>query len=218
ASAGSNGSISPSGSTSVTVGSNQQFDFTPATNYHVDSVLVDDVAQSVAASYTFNNVVANHTIRVVFALDAYTIDASAGANGSITPSGTVGLGAGANQRFDFTPSTNYYVDSVIVDGSAQAVADSFTFTNVVANHTIHVTFARFIDTVTASAGSNGSITPNGTVLVQRGDDQTFTIKAAANYHIDDVLVDGSAIFTTGTTKSKNPLGTIKTGAAKGGAR
>src|SRR5439155_2970915 len=48
-------------------------------------------------------------------------------------------------------------------------------------------------TITASAGSNGSISPSGAVTVNSGASQSFTITPAANYHVADVLVDGSSV-------------------------
>src|SRR2546425_12740887 len=54
-------------------------------------VLVDAGAQAAAPSYSFSNVTANHTIAASFSIITYTITASAGANGSITPSGAVSV-------------------------------------------------------------------------------------------------------------------------------
>jgi hypothetical protein len=47
--------------------------------------------------------------------------------------------------------------------------------------------------IVASAGENGTINPEGTVKVKRGDDQAFTITPNAQYRIDDVKVDGESI-------------------------
>lgn len=47
--------------------------------------------------------------------------------------------------------------------------------------------------ITASAGSHGSITPSGTVVVADGDDETFDIAAGSGYRIADVVVDGSSV-------------------------
>ena len=55
-------------------------------------------------SYTFTNVTADHTIAASFAIDTYTITASAGANGSISPSGAMTVNYGANQTFTITPA------------------------------------------------------------------------------------------------------------------
>ena len=71
----------------------------------------------------------------------YTITATAGANGTITPSGAVTVNQGASQTFNFAPSTGYIVSVVTVDGSPITGAPtSYTFTNVSANRTIHVDF------------------------------------------------------------------------------
>ena len=54
-------------------------------------------------------------------------------------------------------------------------------------------FAVVTNTITASSGANGSITPSGEVIVEEGEDQTFTIRAASGYEIEDVLVDGVSV-------------------------
>ncbi|UEG49902.1 hypothetical protein LK994_00255 [Ferruginibacter lapsinanis] len=68
ASAGSNGSISPSGEANVAKGSNQTYTITPAANYIVQDVLVDGVSVGAVSSYTFTNLSSNHTISASFAL------------------------------------------------------------------------------------------------------------------------------------------------------
>ena len=59
ATAGTNGSIAPSGSVAVNHGANQSFTITPATNNHVADVLVDGASVGAVTSYTFTNVTAN---------------------------------------------------------------------------------------------------------------------------------------------------------------
>src|SRR5439155_720096 len=123
-----------------------------------------------------------------FAIDTHTITATAGANGSISPSGALSVNHGANQSFAITPSANYHVADVLVDGSSVGAVTSYTFTNVTANHTIDATFALANHTITASAGANGAISPSGAVSVTDGGSQSFTITPDANYHVADVLV------------------------------
>jgi len=193
ASAGANGSISPSGAVTVNYRASQTFTITPNTGYHVADVTVDGVSQGPISSYTFTNVTANHTISPTFAINTYTITASAGANGSTSPSGAVAVNHGANQTFTITPNPNYHVADVLVDGSSVGAVTSYTFTNVTANHTIAANFAINTYTITASAGANGSISPSGAVAVNHGANQTFTITPNPNYHVADVLVDGSSV-------------------------
>lgn len=70
----------------------------------------------------------------------YTITASAGPNGSISPSGSVTVNQGSNKSFTITPNSGYSIDDVLVDGSSVGAVSSYTFTNVTQNHTISATF------------------------------------------------------------------------------
>jgi hypothetical protein len=76
-----------------------------------------------------------------FTLISPTITSSAGANGSIDPSGVVTVGYGANQSFAITADAGYHVADVLVDGASIGAVASYEFTNVTANHTIAASFA-----------------------------------------------------------------------------
>ena len=192
ASAGTGGSISPSGAVAVSQGSNQTFTITANSCFSIQDVVVDGVSQGAIASYTFTNVQAAHTISASFASNGpYTITASAGANGSISPAGPTSVACGASQTFTITPNSCYSIQSVIVDGVSQGAIGSFTFSNVQANHTISATFVQNGPyTITASAGANGSVTPAGGTVVACGNNQSYSITPDPCYHIVDVLVDG----------------------------
>ena len=75
-----------------------------------------------------------------FNLKTYTITASAGTGGSISPSGGVNVQSGANQTFTITPNTGYKIADVTVDGVSQGAITSYTFSAVNANHTIVASF------------------------------------------------------------------------------
>ncbi|HEY6872048.1 MAG TPA: IPT/TIG domain-containing protein [Geobacteraceae bacterium] len=188
ATAGSGGTISPSGSVSVSSGSSKTFTVTPNTGYHVANVTVDGVSQGAITSYTFTNVTANHTISATFAINTYTITATAGSGGTITPSSAT-VNYGGSQTFTITPNTGYSIAGVTVDGVSQGAITSYTFTNVTANHTISATFA-IAYTITATAGSGGAISPSGAVAVNSGGNQSFTITPNTGYTIAGVTVDG----------------------------
>ncbi len=209
ATAGAGGSISPSGSVTVNSGANQTFTITPNTGYTVSSVLVDGTAVSVPAaggSYTFNNVTADHTITASFSIIQYIITATAGANGSISPSGAVSVNHGASQTFLVSPNTGYHVASVVVDGAAATLTGGqYTFSNVTSNHSISVTFAIDTLTITATAGTGGSISPSGAVSVTYGNSQSFTMTADTGYILDKVTVDGTEITVAGNTYTFNDV-------------
>ena len=72
---------------------------------------------------------------------SYTITASAGANGTINPSGAVSVTAGASKTFTFTPNdANYTVYEAILNGLPIGAMNSYTFNNVRGNLSISVTF------------------------------------------------------------------------------
>ncbi len=95
ASAGSGGSISPTGTVTVDYGADQAFTITAAANHHITDVVVDTVSQGPVASYTFTGVTADHDITAIFAIDTNVITASAGSGGSSSPTGTVTVDYGA---------------------------------------------------------------------------------------------------------------------------
>ncbi|MCX6877371.1 MAG: hypothetical protein NTW21_26715 [Verrucomicrobia bacterium] len=193
ASAGTGGTISPDGAVAVPYGGTQAFAITVSTRFTLTHVIVDGVSQGPITSYTFTNVTTNHTILAVIAPIPYIITASAGDHGSISPSGTAEVVAGNDQAFTFAPSSGYMVDTVRVDGVSVGRTNSYTFTNVQANHTISVAFKVLVAyTITATAGPNGSISPAGTVEILQGWSQTFTIEPMLGFAITSVSVDGVA--------------------------
>ena len=70
----------------------------------------------------------------------YTITATAGANGSISPSGSVEVKGGADQTFTITADEGYEIENLKVDGSEVSAASSYTFNNVTEAHRIEATF------------------------------------------------------------------------------
>ncbi len=72
---------------------------------------------------------------------AFTITASAGVWGRISPSGPVKVQDGGSQTFNINPDAYYTVADVLVDGVSVGAVNSYTFTNVKGNHTISATFS-----------------------------------------------------------------------------
>ena len=89
----------------------------------------------------------------------YTIKATAGAGGSISPSGNVSVREGRDQTFTITPDKGYAVANVKIDGKSIGAVKSYTFENVRRTHTIEVIFTKangnpqtgvFVDVATGS--------------------------------------------------------------------
>ena len=83
----------------------------------------------------------------------YTIKATAGAGGSISPSGNVSVREGRDQTFTITPDQGYAVSNVKIDGESVGVVTSYSFENVRKAHTIAVSFATIKIFVDVPAGS-----------------------------------------------------------------
>ncbi|XUX00696.1 MAG: InlB B-repeat-containing protein [Dehalogenimonas sp.] len=282
-SAGAGGIIVPSGAVTVASGGSQVFTITPDTGYHVADTQVDGASVGVLSSYTFTNVISDHSIVASFAVNTYTlsystglggsvngttpqtvnyggtgstvtavpdtgyhfvtwsdgvltvsrtdtnviadlsvsasfapdlpqnltITATAGIHGAIDPSGVVSVPSGGSQSFTATPDAGYHVADMFVDGASVGALSSYTFTNVVADHMITVSFE--IDspqtfTITASAGTGGTINPSGAVAVVSGGSQDFTVSPDTGYYIVDILVDGASVGTTALYTFTNVTG------------
>lgn len=100
-------------------------------------------ATSTANPLVLSNVLLDLTLTANFTSTAatYTIAASAGIYGRISPSGAVSVPAGGSMMFSITADAYYSVADVVVDGVSVGAVDSYTFNNVTSNHTITATFA-----------------------------------------------------------------------------
>ena len=70
------------------------------------------------------------------------ITATADEHGKIAPTGDVAVPKGESKTFTITPDSGYRIKDVLVDGKSVGAVSTYTFENVVDNHTIHATFAR----------------------------------------------------------------------------
>lgn len=141
ASASTGGAISPSGTVTVTEGTSQTFTFNAETGYTLTGLTVDGSSVTPASEYTFSSVTEDHTINAEFTLSTYTISASAGAGGSISPSGQVTLTHGSSRTFTITPENGYEIAGVSIDGSSVGAVNTYTFSSISASHTINATFS-----------------------------------------------------------------------------
>jgi type IV pilus assembly protein PilY1 len=167
-SAGLNGSINGFSASSlpktavVAKGSNLTFNMTPDAGYVVNDVQTstDDgttwISQGAGTtSYTFSNVQSNCRLRASFIPQPYTITATAGSNGTLSPGGLgpstnyITVQKNANQTFTISPAAGYRVLNVVVTDTTAGYSStslgsitSYTFTNVTSNSdSISATFA-----------------------------------------------------------------------------
>ncbi|HYA42090.1 MAG TPA: hypothetical protein VEF34_12350, partial [Syntrophobacteraceae bacterium] len=137
-------------------------------------------------------VTANHTISATFTQTTYTISASAGTGGSISPAGSQAVPFGTNQSFTIAPAANYKISSLHVDGKPIPASSTYTFSYVAANHRIAAHFEPLEYFISSASNSGGSISPSGTTKVRAGRNVTYTITSAKHHKLSDVLIDGKS--------------------------
>ena len=140
---------------------------------------------STNASYSFT-VTGNRNLLANFAQNTHTIHATAGANGIITPSGTITVAHGANQSFSMIPDSDYEVQEVYIDGNPIGAMTSYTFTNVTADHYIHVTFTH-VDAIDENNSSTINVYPNPT-------SGEITLEGEGINHVRIVNASGQTVY------------------------
>lgn len=133
-----------------------------------------------------------------FTISGWTVTASAGPNGVISPAGTIGVPDGATPSFTITPNTGYAVQSVLVnDGSVGAVT-SYAFPAIHANQTIAATFVIKQYTLNVTAVGSGTVSKSPDLaLYDHGTVVTLTANPTAG---------ASLLGWSGdTTSTTNPL-------------
>jgi Divergent InlB B-repeat domain/IPTL-CTERM motif len=212
ASAGSGGSLS--GSTpspaGVDYGSKTSFTFNAGTGYHIGGIsgcgsAYSNSSQSLTTySFTTGTITADCTVTATFAINHYSVSASAGTNGSLsgsTPSPAT-VNYGSTTSFTFNADGGYHVAGVSdtcgsapYSNSSNAVS-SYTFTtaNIPGDCTVSATFAINHYSVSASAGSGGSLSSStpSPAGVDYGSKTSFTFNADTGYHIAGISGCGIA--------------------------
>jgi len=191
---GVGGIITPAGPIiTVDAYSDKTFTITANAGYNISSVLVDGFSEGAISSYIFTNIIANHSIAATFAINTYTITASSGSGGTVTPTGISTVNYGASKTYTITASIGYTIQNVLVDSSSVGSPSTYTFTSIGANHTISATFLLIPITnytITASAGGGGTITPSGIVTVPEHTNKYFYATANVGYDVAYLKIDG----------------------------
>ena len=189
ASASAGGGLLPGvGQIAVVHGGTQPFAIQPSLGYHLASLLVDGAAVQLTSLYSFPKLSANHTLQANFAVNNYSVGASAETNGvadstgiggsllvsSVTPVGGCNLTGNSGTcsfnsslSYSIIPKPGYRLTNVLVDNASLGSAtSSYSFASISDSHTIKATFSNQFD-ITVSYGGflavAGASVPNGAV-------------------------------------------------------
>ena len=137
---------------------------------------------------------ANKSVTATFTLKTFTLTASAGTGGTISPSGAVIVPYGGSQTFTIAPASGYQIASVLVNGVNQGAISTYTFSNVTANHTISASFSLLPTTDTTAPTVNLTTPANGALVPKN---TTITLEASAT---DNVGVTKVEFYVNGRLK------------------
>ncbi|MBX4200743.1 MBG domain-containing protein [Candidatus Parcubacteria bacterium] len=175
--AGANGSIAGTSPQTVNHGASGSA-VTPTANSGFHFVNWSD--ESTANPRTDSNVTADISVTANFAANptpivvssggggggggrgvtTYTVTATVGINGSVTPAGAVSVVAGNSQTYTIAPNAGFQVASVLVDGASVGAVTSYTFNTILADHTISATFSGVLGANTTLFVTPGDNTPS----------------------------------------------------------
>ncbi|MEI6809407.1 MAG: FG-GAP-like repeat-containing protein [bacterium] len=201
AASGANGIVSPPGAVMVAQGGNITYTFTPAANYHVAAVLVDSVPIGAPGSYTFTAMATNHTISATFAIDQKTLTVTS-LYGTASPgSVTVNYGTSLSESVSTSPvagpaGVRFVCTGGTVGGNAFSAVSATNLTLSLTNNTTLAWQWKTQYMVTASSGTNGTVTPAGSTWVDLGaTSPTYTANPAPGQSIDNWYINGTAVQT-----------------------
>jgi len=137
----------------------------------------------------------------------YTITATAGTGGSISPSGSASVTEGNSQIYTITASSGYTISEVRVDGSSIGAASTYTFSGASSSHTISATFASAasLSAGNATIGDGGSGTLKTGNVTKSGYGITVSLPVTASY-VSGTTVTASYNFTSAKTVSLENVG------------
>jgi len=111
------GTVTPSGKVFVPYSTSRTFTYAPQTGYHLESVTADRNNVGTPEDYTFNYVKTNHTLKVKFAINTYSVTTNAGDGGSIAPAGFPAVKHGQKKVFTVKPASGMRIATLSVNGT-----------------------------------------------------------------------------------------------------
>lgn len=186
---------------------NYEFVATPAEGYYVSAVVINNEEQDLtdvegAYTTTIEDVADNYVINAHFSIYTYTMTAEATEGGTITPADAQTVNYGTDFTYEINANEGWYIASTVIDGVTTTytqddalVTLTVPYTAINADHSVSVTFAQFMYTITATAGEHGTVNDATSVNaeVAYGTNYTLNFTPADNYQVADVIVDGQSV-------------------------
>ena len=205
AEAANGGTITPAGTQIVNYGTDMTYEINANEGWYIASTDIDGITTNytqddaeVTLTVPYTAINADHSVSVTFAQFMYTITGTVGANGTVNGATVIDeeLVYGSNYAMTITPAANYQVADVVVDGTSVGAVNFYEFINITADHTVDVTFEAIMYTLTATSNTEGCTITPATTTVQAGSNVSYTVTAAAGYHLLNVIANGEEVTVT----------------------
>ncbi len=136
-------------------------------------------------------------------VNTYTLTATAGANGVISPLGGTTVSQGGSQTYTITPNAGYQLATLTIGGGPVSPVSSYTFTNVQGDNTINATFSQIPEGTSTIHPSTGlPIDSNGwTVFTPSADTRKIYISNSAGLDTNDGLSENTPVKTIAKGKT-----------------
>ncbi len=208
ATVGANGAVNHAGSNWCEYGSMFLLTATPDTGYVVDGWYINSTqAQNGGLTYEAGPIASDLDIEVTFktATNMCNVTVSAGANGNVSPDGTVQIAQGEQLIIHATPEYGYEVEMWKLDGSVYqygsnifTLYDTQTNVNIISvdvifesiMYSIHISSGLPVGNGDILIGDDGSTTPDGYQSVQQGDNLSITAYPASGYSVAAWYING----------------------------
>ena len=194
------GTLTPGGTISVVPGTSVTFTLTLADGYRFVDMRINGNEVPPSETFVVRDITADMSIELwLMKTDVdpgmYVIHAEHNGHGSVTPSDCE-VAAGGSVTLTVSPNDGYMVSSVLVNYSEVELSDGkLVLSDIDGNKVVSVTFEEieYTETVTVSVGDNGTVSPSGSVVVERGEDLELTITPDDGYRIASVILDGTDV-------------------------
>ena len=178
-------------------------------DYQIESIAIDGTQEDIAdtASFTKKLTVDKDTTIAVKFIRVYTVTVTYDSQHGTVETDPAAQGGeveavlvkqGSTLTIKATPNENYRVSEVEIDGKAESFDDNryvkdtpFTrdIKNITAPHTIKITFAPTLQTITVISGKHGTVKVEGPEKVSYNDSVDLIITPKDGYIIDTITVD-----------------------------
>ena len=194
------GTLTPGGTISVVPGTSVTCTLTLADGYRFVDMRINGNEVPPSETFVVGDITADMSIELwLMKTDVdpgmYVIHAEHNGHGSVTPSDCE-VAAGGSVTLTVSPNDGYMVSSVLVNYSEVELSDGkLVLSDIDGNKVVSVTFEEieYTETVTVSVGDNGTVSPSGSVVVERGEDLELTITPDDGYRIASVILDGTDV-------------------------